>query len=201
MTSPSPLPSDAQLDALREVANIGCGHAANALARLMGDRVVNVSVPSAALVRPLEASSMLGAGGPDVLCAKLRVEGALEGMLLLVHTQEDAQALQALLLPGNVAPEEAESALMEVANILASACLSAIGGLTGWRLMPSVPSLVRAPAAEVLAGALGEVRGGAERVMLLEARLDSPSAPAIAGQLLLLLDEPSSTRLLERLGV
>lgn len=189
-------PSDAQLDALREVANIGCGHAANALARLMGDKTVQISVPRVLLLGAKDVSALFGGNEAEVVCARLRVEGGLEGLLLLVLSAEDARALQALLLPQDARAEDAESALLEVANILASACLSAIGSMTGWRLMPSVPTLERDTAEAVLARALGAVTGRAEQVMVLEARFSALSVPPIAGQLLLLLDGPSSASLL-----
>ncbi|MFN7133862.1 MAG: chemotaxis protein CheC, partial [Myxococcales bacterium] len=38
------------LDALREMTNIGCGHAASALSRLVGDRRVSIEVPCSAVL-------------------------------------------------------------------------------------------------------------------------------------------------------
>ena len=43
-TEPSADLQELQRDALREVANIGCGHAANALARLMGGKPVTKAI-------------------------------------------------------------------------------------------------------------------------------------------------------------
>ncbi|KFA87279.1 chemotaxis protein CheC [Archangium violaceum] len=197
----SPSPSDIQLDALREVANIGCGHAVNALARLVGGRTVNLSVPRALLAAAAEVAEMLGGAEAPVVAAKLGMEGQLRGVLLLVLPREDSAALEALLLRRQDAPaEERESALSEAANIVASACLSAIGTLTGWRLLPSVPELVRGAAGLVVSRAVTEAQGG-DRVVVLETRFSAVGVPSVSGQVLLVLERESSRALLSRLGV
>lgn len=197
----SPTPSDIQLDALREVANIGCGHAVNALARLVGGRTVNLSVPRAVLAAAAEVAELLGGGEAPVVAAKLGMEGQLRGVLLLVLPREDSASLEALLLRRQDAPaEERESALSEAANIVASACLSAIGTLTGWRLLPTVPELVRGTAGLVVSRAVAEAQGG-DRMVVLETRFSAVGAPSVSGQVLLVLERESSKALLARLGV
>ena len=197
----SPLPSDIQLDALREVANIGCGHAVSALAKLVGGRTVHLSVPRAVLALSTEVAGLLGGGEAPVVAAKLGMQGQLRGVLLLVLPAEDGTVLETLLLRRPDAPlEERESALSEAANIVASACLSAIGTLTGWRLLPSVPVLVRGSAGQVVAGAVTEAEGD-NRVVVLETRFSSMGVPAVSGQVLLVLERESSKSLLSRLGV
>ncbi|WP_375768255.1 chemotaxis protein CheC [Archangium gephyra] len=197
----SPSPSDIQLDALREVANIGCGHAVNALARLVGGRTVNLSVPRAVLAAPAEVAELLGGAEAPVVAAKLGMEGQLRGVLLLVLPREDSASLEALLLRRQDAPaEERESALSEAANIVASACLSAIGTLTGWRLLPTVPELVRGTAGLVVSRAVAEAQGG-DRMVVLETRFSAVGAPSVSGQVLLVLERESSKALLARLGV
>ena len=197
----SPSPSDIQLDALREVANIGCGHAVSALARLVGGRTVNLSVPRAVLASTQEVAVLLGGPEAPVVAARLGMEGQLRGLLMLVLPVEDATALETLLLRRpDASAEERESALSETANIVASACLSAIGTLTGWRLLPSVPVLVRGAAGTVLDGALATAAGD-NRLVVLETRFSAVGAPAVSGQVLLVLERDSSRALLDRLGV
>ena len=113
----------------------------------------------------------------------------------------DSRSLEALLLRRDDAPEEErESALSETANIVASACLSAIGKLTGWRLLPTVPTLLRGAAGTVLSDVVRET-GGDGRVVVLETRFASVGAPLVSGQMLLLLERESTRALLARLGV
>ncbi|MFP2958884.1 chemotaxis protein CheC [Myxococcus sp. 1LA] len=197
-----PLPSDAQLDALREVANIGCGHAANALSRLMGGRKVDLSIPRVLLTVPADAAALLGGGAP-VVSGALGIQGGLRGALLLVLHKDDSAALEALLLEGQAAIHQAErdSVVAETANIVASACLSAMGRLTGWKLVPTVPTVRRGPARDVVSDAVGQVEGDASSVVVLEARFLAAAAPPVGGQLLLVLARDSIRDLLARLGV
>ncbi|WP_426755292.1 chemotaxis protein CheC [Myxococcus sp. Y35] len=196
-----PLPSDAQLDALREVANIGCGHAANALSRLMGGRKVDLSIPRVLLTGPAGAAELLGGNAP-VVAAWLGIQGGLRGTLVLVLSQEDGAALEALLLEGQPAIQaERDSVVAETANIVASACLSAMGRLTGWKLIPTVPTVWRGSADGVVADAVRQVEGDASRVVVLEARFLAAAAPPVGGQLLLVLERDSIRDLLARLGV
>ncbi|HYO68116.1 MAG TPA: chemotaxis protein CheC [Archangium sp.] len=194
----SPSPSDIQLDALREVANIGCGHAVNALARLVGGRTVNRSVPRAVLAAAADVAELLGGGETRVVAAKLGMQGQLRGVLLLVLPESDSRALEALLLRREDAPaEERESALSETANIVASACLSASGTLTRWRLLPTVPVLMRGPVGEVL----DSTATASSQVVVLETHFLVAGAPELAGQMLLVLERSGSQALLARLGL
>jgi chemotaxis protein CheC len=189
------------MDALREVANIGCGHAANALARLLGNRRVDLSLPRVMVASAPEAAGVLG-GSEPVVAAKLGITGELRGRMLFVLPPQDGSALEWLLLRGQTENAvERESAMSEAANIVASACLSAIGKLTNWKLLPSVPVLQRGPAREVVAGAVAETEGEASPEVVLETRFQSAGTPSVSGQMVLVLERESARRLLQRLGV
>jgi chemotaxis protein CheC len=194
-------PSEVQLDVLREVANIGCGHAVNALARLVGGKQVELSVPRAMVTEAAEAAEQLG-GDEPVIGVKLGMVGELRGVLLFVLSARDGASLGAVLLGHVSRGAELESALRETANIVASACLSAIGKLTRWKLLPTVPELHRGSAREVVSTALRETEGGnTSKVVVLEARFSASSAPPVSGRMLLVLERDSSRALLQRLGV
>lgn len=195
-------PTEMQLDALREVANVGCGHAANALSQLVGGQQVQIDVPRALMVDAEQLPALIG-GEQSVIAASLDLLGDLSGRLLLVLPQTDAEELMALLLRqgGANQREQQRSALAEAANIIASACLNAIGELTGLRLMPSVPSLAEHPARVVAGDAVKQLGEGAAAVVVLEARFSTVADHTIRGQLLLVPARSSLKRLLERLGV
>ncbi|XXF77385.1 chemotaxis protein CheC [Myxococcaceae bacterium GXIMD 01537] len=200
MNSTPLLPSDVQLDALREVANIGCGHAANALARLVGNRKVDLSLPRVVVAAAHDAGDALG-GDEPVVAAKLGLVGELRGRMLFVLPPKDGSALEWLLLRGQGGVVERESAVSEAANIVASACLSAVGKLTGWKLLTTVPVLQRGPGREIVAGAVAETEGESSPEVVLEARFASTGTPVVSGQMLLVLERGSAWRLLQRLGL
>ena len=191
-----------QLDALREVANVGCGQAATALSRLVGGHKVQIDVPRALVADPLDLPEELGGEEQRVVAASLGMQGGLTGHLLLVLPEDDARRLCALLLkvPGaGELREDERGAFSEAANIIASACLNAIGQLTGLRLLPTVPKVAQDLAGSVLDEVLAQFES--QVVVALEARFFTLASPPIEGQLWVVPDRASLRRLLEALGV
>lgn len=197
-------PSELQLDALREVANIGCAHAVTALSRLVGGRKVQIDVPRVLVAPVADLPALVGGEAAAAIAAQLAMHGQLTGHLLLVMPQTDAAHLCTLLLDRPCAQPldaAAESALGEAANIVASACLTAIGTLTGLRLMPSPPELSQGPAGTLVAAAVADCAADAGLVVVLEARFQTEVAPALGGRLLVLPHRESLATLLKVLGV
>jgi chemotaxis protein CheC len=182
-------PSELQLDVLREVANIGCGHAANALSRLVGDRAVRIDVPLALAAPDADLVDLLG-GDCQIVAVALDVEGELRGRMLLAWPLADAHVLTGLLLgaqaEGSILEDPRRSALSEVANILGSACLSGIAGLTRLRLLPSTPALMQGSVAEVIAALRVRDAEFGRAAVVLKARFIADHAPPLTGQLLIL---------------
>ncbi len=135
-----------QVDVLQELASIGCGRAITALGKLACRRF-EMDVPEAWIGAGARAiAAFLGSLGQDLVTVGVRLEGYLQGDLLLALPERDAERLAAIL--GNPAPGGdfgalAESALMESGNIVGSAFVTAIGALVGQKLLLSVPSLAR----------------------------------------------------------
>ena len=137
---------ESQLDAMREVANIGAGHAATALSQ-MTNRKIMITVPRVN-VRPLEdACDMIGSPDDVVAAVLMHMMGDLTGRALLLFPEPAAQVLCDFLLrrplgtTGSFGVME-QSALKEAGNILGSAYLNALSDFMGMMLVPSVPSLV-----------------------------------------------------------
>ena len=89
--------SDIQLDALREMGNIGAGNAATALSQLISE-TVDISVPSVKVV-PLENVSFV-LGGPEkiVYVVYLEVQREMNGTMLTIFGPESADFLTKRLL-------------------------------------------------------------------------------------------------------
>lgn len=138
---------ESQLDAMREVANIGAGHAATALSQ-MTNRKIMITVPRVN-VRPLEEACDMVFGTPDEVVAAILMHmmGDLTGRALLLFPQRSARTLCDFLLRRELGTTQAfgemeQSGLKEAGNILASAYLNALSDFMGMMLVPSVPSLV-----------------------------------------------------------
>src|SRR5437879_12152850 len=72
-----------QLDALKEVANIGAGHAATALSQLTNRRVM-ISVPEINIARLEEVPELLGNAGEEVAAVPTHILGDLAARALLL---------------------------------------------------------------------------------------------------------------------
>jgi chemotaxis protein CheC len=143
-----------EVDALQELATIGCGQAITALGKLTRRRF-DMDVPEAWVGAEAGAIAVfLGALGTDLVAVGVRLEGPLTGDLLLALPDDDAVRLAHMLgfppARREAAGERdvewggmAESALMESGNIVGSAFVSAIGTLVGEKLLLSVPTFVR----------------------------------------------------------
>ena len=134
-----------EVDALQELASVGCGQAISALGRLLGRRI-EMDVPEAWFGASAGAiANFLGTLGQDLVAVGVRLEGALTGHLLLALPEADAEKLAAVLgFPVEGRWEGmAESALMESGNIVGSAFVSAVGTMVGETLLLSVPAFSR----------------------------------------------------------
>jgi chemotaxis protein CheC len=196
----SVLLTERQEDALREVANMGSAKAASMLARLVGDVGVLVDVPVVLSANRYQLAWLLGGRDVKVHAAQFGIEGELSGRLWWVLREGDSQRLGQRLLarPGVSGPlsSSAAAALSEAANIVASACVSAMGTLVHANLLPTTPMVKDT----TVKGLIGDDEN--ERTeTVLAANFTSTNAPNFSGWLVVMFDGPTTARALERLGV
>ena len=132
-------------DALREVANIGAGHAATALSTLTGTRIM-IDVPTINVTPAMDILPIALSQADRGVIVAMTISGGMTGKTAIVFPHEDAAGLAALFLRRSVVPGEelnelAQSALREAGNILVGAYLTALSDFLGMVLMPSPPDL------------------------------------------------------------
>src|SRR4029077_3212496 len=88
--------SELQLDALRELANIGSGTAATALSSMLG-QPVDVSVPNALVLPLADAVDACGPSDLEVTAVVLPIQGDIDAIVLLLFRPEDAANICSLL--------------------------------------------------------------------------------------------------------
>ena len=134
-----------ELDALREVANIGAGHAATALSQMVNCRVM-ISVPKISLASVDHLPNLQGDADDDVVAVLMHMLGDLTGRTVLLLPKDNAHLLCDLLLrqtPGTTQSFEElqKSALKEAGNILAGAHMGALSDFMGMMILPSALKL------------------------------------------------------------
>ncbi|HKG40200.1 MAG TPA: chemotaxis protein CheC [Conexibacter sp.] len=187
-----------QLDALRELASIGSGNAATALAQMLG-RSVELQVPRA-LALPL-ADALDAVGEPDAMTASvvMQVGGDAEIVVLLLFSYPGAASLCELL---GVEPrsELGDSALGEIGNILGASAVGALAQMTGLALEPQPPQVLYDMLGAVVASVLSATVGELDLALVLDAELDVEGA-ACGLSFLLLPTAGGVDELLGRLGL
>jgi len=140
----SALMSSERFDALREVANIGAGHAATALSTLTSTRIM-ISVPMVNVVPPGDFVPEL-APGEEVVAVQMGMSGDIKGRTVFLLPVAAGLRLAERMLrrqrgSSSSLGELEQSALNEAGNILAGAYLTALSEFLKMRLMLSPPTL------------------------------------------------------------
>jgi chemotaxis protein CheC len=132
--------SDLQLDALRELANIGSGNAGTALSSMLG-KSVDISVPTAAALPLAEAVAI--AGAPDELRygVVVPIVGDFEAIVVLLFPEADARTLCGIYGIEPSTPD-GSSMLGEVGNILGTNYINVLAQMVGMELEPEPPQVV-----------------------------------------------------------
>ncbi len=129
-----------QLDALKEVSNIGAGNAATALSMLLNKKI-DMSVPSVNVIRLEDVVE--AAGESEVSGTVVRVLGDIAGNILLVFEEDTVKKIIGKLIGSEtgVNSEMGQSVLCEIANIISASYMNSIAQLTNLAIAPSVPAV------------------------------------------------------------
>ena len=186
-----------QLDGLREVANIGAGHAATALSQLTNRRIM-VGVPQVKILRIDEIADMIGTGEEVVAGVAMQMLGDLTGRTVQIFPKDTAEKVAGILIGKNdiVFPEGftelEQSALKEVGNILGGAYLNALSDFLGLLLLMSVPGLAMDVTAAVLKSTFLEFQEDRDYVFVVETLFNMDEIEKdLHGHFLLVPDEAS----------
>jgi chemotaxis protein CheC len=187
-----------QLDALREVANIGAGHAATALSQMIGGPIM-ISVPTANVARVEDVPPQVSPDDEPVAAVLLHMFGDLTGRTLLVFPRPTAIRLAEMLLrrsPGDSSRREfsemEQSALKEAGNILCSAYMNALSDFMGMMLLPSPPSLAVDMSTAVLTTVLVQFSTERDYVFCVESEFYLTEVGERLRGYFLLLPDPAS---------
>ena len=193
-----------QLDALREIGNVGAGNTATALSQLINKKI-DMNVPRVSIV-PIEDVPDL-VGGPDALIVAifLRVYGKAPGNILFLMPKTNAYYLADDLLgrEHGTTQELGEmevSALKEVGNILTGSYLNAFYHFTQIAMVPSIPSLAMDMAGAILNVVLVQLGQMGDMAMVIETKFMAED-DSVNGHFFLVPDPGSLRTLVQAVGV
>jgi chemotaxis protein CheC len=142
---PSLMLNELQRDALKEVGNIGAGHAATALSQLL-NTTVKLSEPRIDVLKFRDLSSRIGAPDRSVAALHMYVRGEAPGQMVVLFDRDQSLEFVHVFIKRIIGDIQifdsiADSTLKELGNIIAGSYLTALISLTGINLLPSVPTL------------------------------------------------------------
>ncbi len=196
--------SEFQIDALREVSNIGLGNAVTALAELLNKKV-DMAVPKATFLEIEQIFPLLGGLEEVVACVNLSVEGDVPGTVMFIFTEQSTYKLIDMLMGlkiGTTAQldDMGESAVMEIGNVLTGSFMNAIGSMTGLRMATSVPMFAFDMVGAILSSSLVASGYWEEKVLVIET-LFFQEQDEIKGHFFLLPETGGLKKLFEALGM
>lgn len=196
--------SPVQLDALREIGNIGAGNSATALSQVLNKKI-DMNVPRVSLV-PIEDVPDL-VGGPDALIVAvfLRVYGKAPGNILFLMPKENALFMVDDLMgrphgTTQVIDEMDASALKEVGNILTGSYLNAFFHFTNIAMLPSIPALAVDMAGAILNIVLVQLGQMGDHAMVIETKFLAED-DSVNGHFFLVPDPGSLGTIVKAVGV
>lgn len=143
--------SDFQIDAMKEIGNIGMGNATTSLSKMTGKKVkLNLSS-----IQKLNPSAVIQ-NIPDSItmtCVMHTIKGDIRGVILNLFEISNAMVLTNLLLSDTEYENDPimnESALNEISNILTASYLTAISNFLQINSLHSVPKTVSGSMKDVL---------------------------------------------------
>ena len=192
--------TEMQLDALREMANIGSGNAATALAGMLG-RPVDLAVPSACALPLADAVDAVGPAENLITAVALPIFGDLDAMVLLTFEPRHAATLCGFLgVSYDEDPDMALSALSEIGNILGSAYTVALGAMCGMEMEPRPPMAVTDMLGAIVSTVLAESASSTDLALLLDSELSVDDTECQFG-FVFVPGEQGVAQVLSRLGL
>ena len=198
---------DSQFDVLKEIGNIGAGNATTALATMLNIKV-DMSVPNVALLPFDNISSFIGSEEQTVVGILLEIQGDIDGMMMFLFDMKSAHHLVNLLMMRDVHQDEngmadfsemEMSALNEIGNIVSGSYLSALSGLTGMKMVSSVPALSIDMLGALLSVPANEFGKYGDKLLMIQSEFGEDDF--VTGYFLLIPELESYDKILTSLGM
>ncbi|MGE3062997.1 MAG: chemotaxis protein CheC [bacterium] len=196
---------DFHLDGIKEISNIGGGHAATVLSQLINKKVM-VSVPKVHIISSEDVYRIINNEDEIVTGCLMKFLGDLTGRTLLIFPRDQSMLLVDMVMgkeegTTTILSEIEQSAIKEVANIVISSYLTALSDFLNMLILPSVPNLVIDVGSAVLTSAYIDFAANKDIVFCVETEFSfEEDTQSLKGYLILLPDPVSLKKLLDFLN-
>jgi len=191
---------DLELDFLKEVANIGLGHAATGLSQMIDERV-DISLPQISII---SVENIVGMKVDEVCVVKTGFSGEIKGALLIMLSNKTSFWLIDKMM-GNKENTTLEykdmgkSAIMEFTNIIGGAFLTSISNFMNYRLMPKIPEMFKGKGFKIRTEFEKSLKSETENVIYVKTQI-FVNKKKIEAELYLLLDKKSFKDMFDKMN-
>ncbi|MCL5291927.1 MAG: chemotaxis protein CheC [Actinobacteria bacterium] len=195
---------DFELDALREIGNIGAGHAATSLSHVL-DRKILIDVPNIKIV-PLVKLPEQAADRVEepVTAVYVRITGDITGTTLFLLSSESARRIASVLLNDGEnsihLSRKGKNLLNRIGGIMVSSYLNALAMFTGLRVVATEPSFAFDMAGALVEAVAIELDLEAEVGIVVETRFVDDDEE-VDGRIVFLPTPKSLGSILAKIGV
>lgn len=189
-----------QLDALKEVSNIGAGNAATSLSILLGTKI-DMSVPNMNLIAFDELLDSYKEN--EVVAVLVKVLDDIAGSVLYVFDEKVALNIisRMTLVKEDNLTEMGFSVIGEIGNIISSSFMNSIADFTGLKITASVPAVVNDMISAILVSTFVETGQYQEYVLDIETLFMGEEENNIEGHFYFVPSPGSLEKILESLGI
>lgn len=199
--------NEKEQDALREIASIGAGHAATALADMLS-HTITMDVPRLHVLPVEDLFAFFGDPESEVVGIVFNMQGDMRGSVLYIIDKQLVHQLLSIMLNKDINRFDAlndmdYSALTEIGNIVVGSYISAISETAGLKIRMTPPDLTIDMLGAILNYPLQISNGQDSPVLFVEdAFLDaSNDNERIVCHLLILPESDSLSDMLKQLGI
>lgn len=165
--------SELEIEALRELGNIGVGHAATSLSQLLG-KTVEMNVPRVEITEISRVHEVIKADKvvAGVVAGLNDIDKGLAGYLYIVFPDSAEKKIAEIMM---IEEDMIESALTEIGNILSSSFCNATAEMLGAILMPTPPDFARDYLIAIIDALLAQLVAKWDRVIIFDTQLKDES--------------------------
>lgn len=191
--------NDMELDALKEIGNVGTGHAATSLSKLLNKKI-GLNIPETKLIPIQQFQKEIGGPETIVVAAYLPTEGDISGRTIFIFSKEAACRLIDLMMmqePGTTKVIDAmgESAFKEMANIVMGSYLDSLSNMFSLKILPGIPNSAIDMAQAIIDMLLIELGQVSDKVLFVKTVIDV-EGQAIDGMFFIFFDPISLEKIL-----
>lgn len=189
-----------QLDALKEVANIGAGNSATSLSILFSQKI-DMAVPSVDIIK---FNSLLDSyGEEEVVAVLVKVLGDISGSVLYVFEKSVAFNIIEKLTGSTEKEIDAmgRSVISEIGNIISSSFMNSIAEFIKVEAIASVPAIANDMISAVLISTFIEVGQHEDHILDIQTHFIGSESSKITGHFYYIPSPGALEKILKSLGI